>query len=88
MVKNPPADVGGVDSIPGSGGSPGEENGSPLQHSCLGNSMARGAQPATDHDSTEELAVTEQQQQQSQHIPDTEYCLATKLNEVLIRATA
>ena len=29
--------------IPGSGRSPGEENGNPLQYSCLGNSMDRGA---------------------------------------------
>jgi len=34
------ADVG---SIPGSGRSPGEENGYLLQYSCLGNSMDRGA---------------------------------------------
>ena len=30
-------------SIPGSGRSPGEENGNPLQYSCLENSMDRGA---------------------------------------------
>ena len=30
-------------SIPGSGRSPGEGNGNPLQYSCLGNSMDRGA---------------------------------------------
>ena len=30
-------------SIPGLGGSPGGENGSPLQYSCLGNPMNRGA---------------------------------------------
>ena len=29
--------------IPGSGRSPGEGNGNPLQHSCLGNPMDRGA---------------------------------------------
>jgi len=29
--------------IPGSGRSPGEGNGSPLQYSCLGNPMDRGA---------------------------------------------
>ena len=29
--------------IPGSGRSPGEENGNPLQHSCLRNPMDRGA---------------------------------------------
>ena len=28
--------------IPGSGGSPGEGIGNPVQHSCLGNSMDRG----------------------------------------------
>ena len=30
-------------SIPGSGRSPGEGNGNPLQHSCLENPMDRGA---------------------------------------------
>ena len=34
-------------SIPGSGSSPGEENGNPLQYSCLENSMDRGAWQAT-----------------------------------------
>ena len=40
MVKNLPASVGGtgdVGSIPGSGRSPGEGNGNPLQYSCLEN---------------------------------------------------
>ena len=36
-------------SIPGSGRSPGEGNGNPLQHSCLGNPMHRGAWWATAH---------------------------------------
>ena len=43
MVKNLPANVGDVDSIPGSGRSPGEGNGNPLQYSCLENPMDRGA---------------------------------------------
>ena len=34
-------------SIPGSGRSPGEGNGYPLQYSCLKNSMDRGAWMAT-----------------------------------------
>ena len=38
------ADLG---SIPGSGRSPGEWNGNPLQYFCLGNSMDRGAWRAT-----------------------------------------
>ena len=43
MVKKLPANAGDVGSIPESGRSPGEENGSPLQYSCLGNPMDRGA---------------------------------------------
>ena len=45
-VKNPPASVGDrgdPGSVPGSGGSPGGGNGSPLQSSCLENPMDRGA---------------------------------------------
>ena len=41
--------AGDLDSIPGWGRSPGEGNGNPLQHSCLENSMARGAWQATVH---------------------------------------
>ena len=40
VVKNSPANVGDVGSIPGSGRSPGEGNGYPIQ-SCLGNLMDR-----------------------------------------------
>ena len=36
-------------SIPGSGRSPGEGNGNPLQYSCLKNSIDRGAWWATVH---------------------------------------
>ena len=36
-------------SIPGSGRSPGEENGNPVWYSCLGNPMDRGALQATVH---------------------------------------
>ena len=42
VVKNPPANagvIGDVSSIPWLGRSPGEENGNPLQYSCLDNSM-------------------------------------------------
>ena len=38
-----------ADLIPGSGRSPGEENGNPLQKFCLENSMDRGAWWATVH---------------------------------------
>ena len=36
-------------SIPGSGRSSGEENGNPLQYSCLKNPMDKGAWQATVH---------------------------------------
>ena len=41
--------AGDLSSIPGSGRSPGEGNGNPLQYSCLGNSMDGGAWWATVH---------------------------------------
>ena len=37
MVKNPPANAGGMGLIPGLGRSPEEGKGNPLQNSCLGN---------------------------------------------------
>ena len=46
VVKSLPAnagDAGDVSSVPGLGRSPGEGNGNPLQCSCLGNPMVRGA---------------------------------------------
>ena len=43
MVKNLPANAGDSSSIPESGRSLGEGHGNPLQHSCLGNPMDRGA---------------------------------------------
>ena len=42
VVKNPPANVGDTALIPVSGRSPGEGNGSPLQHCCLENPMDGG----------------------------------------------
>ena len=52
MVKNPLAKAGEArdeDLILGSGRSPGEGNGNPLQYSCLENSMDRGAWQAVIH---------------------------------------
>ena len=43
MVKNLSANEGDTGSILGSGRSPGEGNGNPLQYSCFGNPMDRGA---------------------------------------------
>ena len=47
MVKIPPATAGDTGSVPGSGRSPGKGNGNPLQYSCLGNPIDRGAWQAT-----------------------------------------
>ena len=55
LVKNWPAmqetscNAGDMDLIHGSGKSPGEGNGNPLQYSCQGNPMHRGAWQATVH---------------------------------------
>ena len=46
--KQSACNAGDPHSIPGSGRSPEVENGNPLQHSCLDNSMDRGALWATD----------------------------------------
>ena len=48
-VKASACNVGDPGSIPGSGRSPGEGNGNPLQYSCLKNPMIRGAWQATVH---------------------------------------
>ena len=47
--KESACSAGDPDSIPGSGRSPGEGNGNPLQHSCLENPMDGGAWSATVH---------------------------------------
>ena len=43
VVNNPPANAEEVGSIPESGRFPEEGSGNPLQYSCLGNHMDRGA---------------------------------------------
>ena len=47
--KEPACNAGDLDFIPGSGRSPGEESGYPLQYSCLENSMDRGVWLSTVH---------------------------------------
>ena len=66
MVKTLPAnavEVRDAGSIPGSGRSPGRGHSNPLQYSCLGNPMDRGAWWATVHglqsvSTTERLTTT------------------------------
>ena len=52
MVRNLPANAGDVrdaGSIPGLGGSPGEDHSDPFQYSCLGTPMDGGAWQAMVH---------------------------------------
>ena len=49
MVNSPPTNEEDVGLILGSGRAPGEENGNPLQYSCLQNSMDSGTRWATVH---------------------------------------
>ena len=58
MVKNPSVHAGDAGLIPGLGGCPGEGNGNPLQHSCLGNPMGGGAWQPTVHGVAKALDTT------------------------------
>ena len=58
VLKNLPANTGDMGLIPGPGSSPGEGNGNPLQYSCLGNPMDRGAWWAIEHGVTKESDTT------------------------------
>ena len=58
VVKNPPANAEDMGLIPGSGRSPEEGNGNPLQYSFLGNPRDRGVWWATVHGMTKELDMT------------------------------
>ena len=57
--KESTCQAGDMGLIPGSGRSPGEENGDPLQNPCLGNPMDRGAWRVTVHEVTKESDMTE-----------------------------
>ena len=58
VVKKLPANVGDTGLIPGLGRSPEEENGNPVQYSCLGDPMDRGAQWPTACGVTKESHIT------------------------------
>ena len=59
-VKNLLVKARDMGSNPRSGRPPGEGNGNPLQYSCLGNSMDRGAWRATVDGVTKESDTSEQ----------------------------
>ena len=58
MVKNPPAKAEYACSFPVSGRFPGERNGKPLQYSCLGNPLDKGAWQAAVHGVTKKSDTT------------------------------
>ena len=58
VVKNLPADAENMGSIPASGRPHGEGNGNPLQYSCQGSPMDRGAWQATVRGVAEESDTT------------------------------
>ena len=58
VVKNLPANARDACLMPGSGRSPGGGKGNPLQYSCLGNPMDRGAWQAAVHGVTKVLDMT------------------------------
>ena len=63
MIKNPPVNAGNagdIGSIPGVGRSNRGGNVNPLQYSCMGNPMDRGAWWAIVHGVAKESAMTEQ----------------------------
>ena len=71
VVKNLPANVGDASLIPSLGRSPGEGDSNPIQNSCLGNPMDRGAWQATVHGVTKSWIWLSDKQQRKQQI-----CLA------------
>ena len=58
--KESACNEGDLDSVPGLGRSPGGERGNPLQYSCLGNSVDRGAWQATVYGAAKESYTTYQ----------------------------
>ena len=58
VVKNTSANAGDMGSIPGLRRSFVAENDNPLQYSCLGNPMDRGAWQAIVHGVTKDLSIT------------------------------
>ena len=67
--KESALNAGNLGSLPGLGRSPGGGIGNPLQYSCLGNPMGRGAWKAAVHGVAKESGTTDQLKQQQQLKP-------------------
>jgi len=66
VVKNLPANAGDArdaGSVPGLERSSGVGNGKPLQYSCLGDPMDKGAWQATVHEMTEQISTHTEQEE-------------------------
>ena len=73
--------MGDLGSIPGSGRSPGERNGNPLQYSCLENPVDGGVWWATVH------GIAESTARQSTHVeklPEGEFSLGVENNRTQV----
>ena len=84
MVKNLPANVGDIRDvglIPGSGKSPGEGNGNPLQYSCLENPMDRGAWRATVHSI---IRTQTQLKQLSTDLPKISVAFLAEMDKIIL----
>ena len=68
MVKNPPATVGVLGLIRGSGIFPGERNGNPLQYTCLENPMDRGVWHAIVHGVAQSQTQLKQLSMHADHV--------------------
>ena len=69
--KESACNAGDVGLIPGPGRSPGEGNGNPLQYSCLGNPMDRGAWRARVHGVTKSQTGVKGLSAHTCELPDT-----------------
>ena len=96
VVKNPPAmketvsDSEDMSSVPGSGRSPGEGHSNPLQYSCLGNPVDRGAQRATDHGVTrvgQDLATKPPPQETITIMQAKEFCAQNPKVALVMQST-
>ena len=71
-------------SFPGSGRSPGEENSNPLQYSCLGNPMGRGAGWAAVHGVAKESDTIEQINNNKTPLSMHSMCMITHLGKTFL----